>query len=205
MHRKDALASGARLLDFHRQGDRLGVDAHVAAVGVAYDLHGVPCEIGAHVGQGDQHPLHLQAGVNLLLHLRHGVEQLRHADNRQVFRLHGHNDGIGGGQGVDRNHAQGGRAVQHDEVVVGPQLIHQALDHGFTAHDVHHAQLQAGQLNAGGQQVNALGMVQDSLAGVTGLALHLVHKQGGEGDGQLVRLLPAKRNGLAGLAVAVHN
>ena len=63
-----------------------------------------------------------EAGVDTLADHADGLEQLGHALQGQEVRLHGHDDLVGHGQGVDREQAEAGRAVQQHVVELVAQV-----------------------------------------------------------------------------------
>ena len=74
---------------------------------------------------------------------------------------------------------------------------------GLTAHGVHQGDLHAGELDVSGHQVNALRVVQDTLAGAQRLVHQDTAHRVGQGKGQLVRLGVAQADGQAALRVPV--
>ena len=137
------------------------------------------------------------------LHLVDRLEQLFQALGGQILRLNGDYDPVGGGQGVDREHTQGWLAVNQDMGILSLERVQILPQDGLTAHGVHQGDLHAGELDVCGHQVNALRVVQDTLAG----AQRLVHQDTahriGQGKGQLVRLGMAQADGQAALRVPV--
>ena len=106
---------------------------------------------------------------------------------------------VGGGQRVDREHTQGGLAVNENMGILSLHRVQILPQNGLTAHSVHQRHLHAGQLDVSGHEVHALRVVQDALTG----AERLVHQDAAhcfrEGEGQLVRLRVAQADGQAGL------
>ena len=74
---------------------------------------------------------------------------------------------------------------------------------GLSAHGVHQGDLHAGELDVCGHQVNALRVVQDTLAGAQRLVHQDTAHRVGQGKGQLVRLRVAQADGQAALRVSV--
>ena len=74
---------------------------------------------------------------------------------------------------------------------------------GLTAHGVHQGDLHAGELNICGHQVNALRVVQDTLAGLNWFVHQDTAHRIGQGKGQLVRLGMPQADGQAALRVPV--
>ena len=75
---------------------------------------------------------------------------------------------------------------------------------GLTAHGIHQRDLHAGELDVGGHQVNALRVVQDTLAGAQRLVHQDTAHRVGQGKGQLVRLGVAQADSQAALWVPVN-
>ncbi len=119
------------------------------------------------------------------------IKSFFQALGREVFRLDGNQYPVGGGKGVDRQHPQGGLAVNEDVGVLPFHRVQVLPQDGFTAHGIHQRNLHAGQLDVAGHEVDALRVAQDTLAGCDGLiGQHLSHHVG-EGDRQVVRLVVA--------------
>ena len=78
------------------------------------------------------------------------------------------------------------------------------LEHLFPVHAVDERHFQPCQFDVRRNQVNALCMVQNALAGLDGLVIHGFCHQGRKGGGQFIRLLPAHADGQAALRVSVH-
>ena len=72
----------------------------------------------AAVIHGEQEAFYLEGGIELGLHNLDGVEQFADTFKCKVLALHGDNHAVGGREGVHRDEAQAGAAVDEDEVVV---------------------------------------------------------------------------------------
>ena len=164
------------------------------------DLLGI---VGAVVHHRQQYAVDLELGIELLLHLIYGLEQLFQALGGQILRLDGDYDPVGGGQRVDREHPQGGLAVNQDMGILSLHGVQILPQDGLAAHGVHQRNLHAGELDVGGHQVHALRVVQDALAGAQRLVHQDTAHRVGQGKGQLVRLGVAQADGQAALRVPV--
>ena len=69
------------------------------------------------------------------------------------------------------------------------------FQHLFPVHAVDEGYFQSCQFDVGWNQVNALRMVQNALAGWNTLVVHGFCHQGGKGSGQFIGLLPAHADG----------
>ena len=201
---EDALALGAGLLGPDRMWNLGAKHLDFAAVGFAQqggDLFG---KIGSVVHHRQQDAVDLELRVQLPLDLVDGGQQLFQSLGGQILRLDGDYDPVGGGQRVDREHSQGGLAVDEDMGILSLHRVQILPQDGLSAHGIHQGYLHAGELDVGGHEVHALRVVQDALAG----AQRLVHEDAAhrvrEGKGQLVRLRVAQADGQAGLGVSVH-
>ena len=150
-----------------------------------------------------QYAVDLELGVNLPLRLVYGLEQLFQALDGQILCLNGDYDPVGGCQRVDREHTQGGLAVNQDVGILSLERVQILPQDSLTAHGVHQGDLHAGELDVGGHQVNALRVVQDTFAGAQRLVHQDTAHRVGQGKGQLVRLGVAQADGQAALRVPV--
>ena len=188
---KNALALGADLLCPDRVGNLTGKYLDFTAVVLPQQCADLLCEVRAAVHHGQQDAVDLELRVNLPPYLVDRREELFQALGREVFRLDGNQYPVGGGKGVDRQHPQGGLAVNEDVGVLPFHRVQVLPQDGFTAHGIHQRNLHAGQLDVAGHEVDALRVAQDTLAGCDGLiGQHLSHHVG-EGDRQVVRLVVA--------------
>ena len=127
---EDALALGAGLLGPDRMWNLGAKHLDFAAVGFAQqggDLFG---KIGSVVHHRQQDAVDLELRVQLPLDLVDGGQQLFQSLGGQILRLDGDYDPVGGGQRVDREHSQGGLAVDEDmgilslhRVQILPQMV----------------------------------------------------------------------------------
>ena len=140
---------------------------------VAHFRDHLRAEVGAGVEHGQHDALHFQSGVELFAHELYGVHQLAHALERVVFALDGHQHAVRRGEGVERQKAQRGRAVDEDIVVAVPQGFERRLEQPFAALKAHKLHLRAGQFDAGGDEHEAVKAGID--AGVLGLRLSKQH------------------------------
>ena len=201
---EDALALGAGLFGPDRVG-YLGAEyLDFAAVGLPQQGCNLFSKVGAVVHHRQQDAVDLELGVQLPLDLVDGGQQLLQALGGQILRLNGDYDPVGGGQGVDREHTQGGLTVNQDMGILSLHCVQILPQDGLPAHGVHQADLHAGELDVGGHQVHTLRVVQDALAGFDWLVHQDAAHRVREGEGQLVRLRVAQADGQAGLRVSIH-
>ena len=200
---KNAFALGADLLCPDRMGNLGAEHLDFAAIGLPQQGSDFLGKVGAVVHHRQQYAVDLELGVDLPLHLIYGLEQLFQALGGQILRLNGDYDPVGGGQGVDREHTQGWLAVNQDMGILSLERVQILPQDGLTAHGVHQGDLHAGELDVCGHQVNALRVVQDTLAGAQRLVHQDTAHRVGQGKGQLVRLGVAQADGQAALRVPV--
>ena len=122
----------------------------------------------------------------------------------QVLRLHRNQGSVCRRQCVDGEHPQRGHTVQQNKIVLPLGTVQHLLQHLFPVYAVHKGNFQPCQFDVGRDQVNALCVVQNALAGLDGLVVHGFLHQGGKGSGQFIGLLPAHADGQAALWVGVH-
>ena len=151
--------------------------------------------VGAVVGHGQQNTLDFQLGVDLPSDLLYGLQKLFQAFRRQVLRLHRNQGSVCRRQCVDGQHPQRGHTVQQNKIVLPLGTVQHLLEHLLPVHTVHEGYFQPCQFNVCRNQVNALCVVQNALAGLDGLVVHGFLHQGREGSGQFIGLLPAHANG----------
>ena len=111
---EDALALGAGLLGPDRMGYLGAEHLDFAAVGLPQQGGDLLGKVGAVVHHRQQNTVDLELGVQLPLNLVDGGQQLFQALGGQILRLDGDYDPVGSGQSVDREHPQGGLAVDED-------------------------------------------------------------------------------------------
>ena len=200
---KNALALGADFLGSDRMGNFGAEHLDFAAVGLPQQGGDLLGKVGAVVHHRQQDTVNLELGVDLPLHLVYGLEQLFQALGGQVLRLNGDYDPVGSRQRIDREHTQGGLAVDQDMGILSLERVQILPQDSLSAHGVHQGDLHAGELDVGRHQVNPLRVMQDTLA----RAQRLVHQNTahhvGQGKGQLVRLGVAQADGQAALRVPV--
>ena len=111
---EDTLALGAGLFGPDRVGDLGAEHLDFAAVGLPQQSGDLSGKVGTVVHHRQQDAVDLELGVQLPLDLVDGGQQLLQALGGQILRLDGDYDPVGGGQRVDREHPQGGLAVNED-------------------------------------------------------------------------------------------
>ena len=200
---ENALALGADLLCSDRMGNLAFEHLDFTAVSITQQGSNLLGKVGAVVYHRQQYAVDLELGVDLPLHLVYGLEQLFQALGGQVLRLDGDYDPVGGGQGVDREHTQGGLTVNQDMGILSLERVQILPQDSLSTHGVHQGDLHAGELDVGGHQVNAFRVVQDTLAGAQLLVHQDTAHRVGQGKEQLVRLGMAQADGQASLWVPV--
>ena len=144
--------------------------------------------------------------VELTANQAEGLEELDQALQRQVLGLHGHDDPVGGGQGVDADRAQRGRAVEEGH---GEALAHRAealAQARLGALDAGQLDRGAGEVAVGGDEPEVVGPGRTGRLGdrdvagqaVVGRGVHLL--VGAQGDGRVALRVEVDEQGL--LAVA---
>ena len=123
------------------------------------------------------------------------LEQLFQALGRQILRLNGNYDPVGGCQGIDREHTKGGLTVNKDMGILSLYRVQILPQDGLAAHGVHQRNLHTRELDVRRHQVNAFRVVQDTLAGSQWLVHQDAAHRVGQGKGQLVRLRVAQADG----------
>ena len=136
-----------------------------AAVGFPQQGGDLLGKVGAVVHHRQKYPVNLELGLNLPLHLVYSLEQLFQALGGQMLRLDGDYDPVGSSQGVDREHPQGGLAVNQDMGILSLERVQILPQDGLSAHGIHQRDLHTGELDVSGHQVNAFRVVQDTLSG----------------------------------------
>ena len=131
-------------------------------------------------------------------------QQLFQALGGQILRLDGDYDPVGGGQRVDREHSQGGLAVDEDMGILSLHRVQILPQNRLAAHGIHQGYLHAGELDVGRHQVHALRVVQDALAGLIGSSMRIRPIASDRVKGSLSRLRVAQADGEAGLRVSIH-
>ncbi len=95
-------------------------------------------------------------GVGEGPHVLDGLEELAHAAVGEGLTLQGDDDGIGGGEPVDGEDAQRGRAVDEHHVVVVPQRFEGPFKDVLTAGPGKEMDLRASQVDGGRHHVEAV-------------------------------------------------
>ena len=112
------------------------------------------------------------------MHLFDGVDQVGQAFEREVFALHGHNHTVGRAQAVEGEHAQGRRAVNEHEVVVGVHGGQGLFEAALTALHLHQLDLGASEFAVGAQHPVAAFVGQGRRLGNGGFTKqHVVDRQ----------------------------
>lgn len=152
----------------------------------------VPGEVVAGVVERDEDALHGEAGVYLPPDPRHGLQEAGHAGCREVLGGDRDEDAVRGGQCVDGDYSQGGRAVDDDVVVVRLDGREPGAHHPLAGHRHEHRHLHGGELDVGGHEVDALAVAEHTRRGVVVRARYRGRKVGGEGRLKRVRVPPSE-------------
>jgi hypothetical protein len=148
-----------------------------------------------HAQQADD----LQFAVEVGVHLLDGVDQIGQAFEREILALHRHDHAVRRAKAVEGEHAQGRRAVDEHEVVVGVHLG-QAVFRRFSRAPAHQLDLGARQLAVGAQHVVAALLRQHGrFADRGGFQQHVVHAQ------RQLALVHARAHGRVALRVQVDH
>ena len=122
----------------------------------------------------------------------------------KILCLHRNQGSVCRRQRVDGEHSQRRHTVQQYKIVLPLGTVQHLFQHLFPVHAVYQSHFQPCQFDIGRDQVNALCMVQNALAGLDELVVHGFLHQGGKGGRQFIGLLPAHADGQAALWVGVH-
>ena len=120
-----------------RMGNFCAKHLDFAAVGFPQQGGDLLGKVGAIIHHRQQDAINLELGIDLPLHLVYGLEQLFQALGGQIFRLDGDYDPVGSRQGVDREHPQGGLAVNQDMGILSLERVQVLPQDGLTAYGVH--------------------------------------------------------------------
>jgi len=143
----------------------LPVGGRLAELDVARDDGVEDVEVGLHlvgdlVGEGvaavehGQHDaLDAELGVEGALHAVDGGHQVGEPLERVVLALEGYDDAGGGGQGVERQEAERGGAIEHDVVVVADVRMKRVAEPGGSVGGVDQLELDGDEVLGGGDDV----------------------------------------------------
>ena len=189
----DRLAVARRLGKAHIAGD----DGRIHLAGeVALDLfRNLEGEIRAPVEHREQNAFELEAGIQAAAHHADRVHQVGQAFEREIFALHGNDQGICRAEGVDCQQFERGRAVDENIVIIGGENVERLLEQEFAVFAVDHLDARACQRLGGGQHV-AVARVRDAGCHIRAVDEHVVHAARG-------RLVHAHAGGGVGLRVKV--
>lgn len=163
----------------------------------------LPCEVVAGVVERDEDALDGEAGVYLPPDPVHGLQEAGHAGRREVLGGNRYEDAVRGGQGVDGDYPQGGRAVDDDVVVARLDGREPGAHHPLAGHRHEHRHLHGGELDVGGHEVDALAVAERPRRGVVVRSLYRRGEVRGEGRLQRVRVPPSQGLGQVSLGVGV--
>ena len=134
---ENALAFRAGFLCPDRMGNFRAEHLDFASVGVPEKGGNLFCKVRSVVHHRQQDAVYLKFRVDLPLDLSHRLKQLLQTFGRQILRLDGNNDPIGGGQCVDRKHSQGWLAVDQNMGILSLYRVQILPQDGFAAHSVY--------------------------------------------------------------------
>jgi len=106
----------------------------------------------------------------------HGLHELPDAAVRERLALQRHDDLVGRRQGVDREDPEGRRAVQDHPVVVRAQVAEGVVERVLAAAAAEQRRLNLGQLDAGGDEVDAVLRGDHDVADACRTGEHVVHR-----------------------------
>lgn len=114
----------------------------------------IPRVDGPHVCHGDQDTGNAQFGIDLPTHLGNCSQELFQALDGQIVGLHRDEDLVGGGQSIDSQHSQRGTAIQKNNIVLFLNTTQTFPQDGLPTHGVYQRNLQTGEFDVGGKQVD---------------------------------------------------
>jgi hypothetical protein len=152
------------------------------------------------VVHGREHAVDLQPGIEPVLDLLDRLDQEGHRAQGEELADERDDDAVRRGEGVDREEAEGGLAVDEDDVVVVRHLPQGTVEDLLAGHFVDELHLGGRQVDVGGQQVDVLdrGVLDGVLDGHLAVHQHVVDRHV-----ELVRI-GAQARGEGALRVEVH-
>ena len=110
-------------------------------------------ELGARVVHRKEDAADLEGGIHALLHEADGLKDEREALQGEVLALKRNEDLVGGDEAVERQYAEGGRAIDEDEVVLALDGREGALQVLVSVVLIDELDGGAGEVDRGGRQV----------------------------------------------------
>lgn len=185
-------------------GNLAAENLDLSSVGFPKQVGNVLGKVGAAVHHGHENAVNLEPGIDLPFHLADGLQQKLQTFSGQVFCLHRDKHPIGGGQGIDGQHAQGRWTVDENVGVIRFDGIQILPQNRLPAYGGYQGYLEGGKIDAGRNQVNSLRMVEDALAGLDWLVVEDAAQSGGYSKRQLVRSGMSQTDGQAALRVCIN-
>ena len=111
---------------------------------------------GARIEHGGKYAGDFEVGVQSILNLLDGVDQQCDGAQCEELTNQRNNDTFGGGQCVDGQQAQGGLAVDEDDVVFVADFAQCRGENLLASHFVDQLNFSCGEVDVGGQQVDVL-------------------------------------------------
>lgn len=201
---EDADADGGRLCGRYCAGDdRIEhlVSAAILRTDGPLDLVG---EVIATVGERDEDALDGKRGVDLPPYAPDGLQESGHGRGGKVLGRHRNKHTVRCDEGIDRDDAERGCAVEDDEVVVRFEWRDPHVGKLFARHRHQNRHLHARQLDVRRHEVDALLVRENALAGIEGCALYDGVQMIGERRLKSVGVFPSKRFGEVALRVGVN-
>jgi len=162
-----------RLCKPDRLGDGRGQHRHpVALPHVGQHSPGVR---GAPVEHGGQDPPDQQLTVEDALYVGDGVQELADATVAEHLALQRHQHLVRGGERIERQHTERGRAVQQHHVVLVQHALQRGAQHVLAAGPGQQLRLGTGEVDGGRQQVHALLHLDQDVGSGRQCEEHLVH------------------------------
>ena len=109
------------------------------------------------VKHGQQDAQNGELRIELLFHLRVGVQELGYAFQCEELALEGNEKFRGRAQGIERQNAEGRRAVQHDELIFVPHLVYDVFQVLFPGYFRGQLDFHADQADTGRYEIQKAG------------------------------------------------
>ena len=119
-------------------------DFDFTSIGVPQQSSNLFCKVGAVIHHRQQDTVNLELGVDLPLYLVYRGEQLFQPFSGQILCLNGNYDPVGGCQCVDREHTQGGLAVNQDMGILSLERVQILPQYSLSAHGIYQGYFHTG-------------------------------------------------------------
>ena len=120
------------------------------ALHLVVDLVG---EAESRVVHGEEEPFNLERRIEFLLYNLYSIEQFTDAFKGEIFTLHGDDDGVGSGQGIDGDESERRRAVNEYVVVLFVDGCEKTFEDKFAPLETQHFDFCAYEVNVGRNNV----------------------------------------------------